>query len=137
MLLAGNGPSPTHCKAPTIAQVPAPIPRPSPSDGVFRNQAHITSTISGLPSPLSMTSHASSHSGGAFSSTNELAIVKTVGTSASPIDHSEASKVVVSSVGSAMTNLIPAGIALRIFFHVCYCYCYMGDVYAPFVLFSH
>ncbi|XP_021802867.1 protein TIFY 6B isoform X3 [Prunus avium] len=108
MLLAGNGPSPTHCKAPTIAQVPAPIPRPSPSDGVFRNQAHITSTISGLPSPLSMTSHASSHSGGAFSSTNELAIVKTVGTSASPIDHSEASKVVVSSVGSAMTNLIPA-----------------------------
>ncbi|PQQ15463.1 protein TIFY 6B isoform X2 [Prunus yedoensis var. nudiflora] len=108
MLLAGNGPSPTHCKAPTIAQVPAPIPRPSPSDGVFRNQAHITSTISGLPSPLSMTSHASSHSGGAFSSTNELAIVKPVGTSASPIDHSEASKVVVSSVGSAMTNLMPA-----------------------------
>ncbi|BFG33210.1 hypothetical protein CerSpe_194830 [Prunus speciosa] len=108
MLLAGNGPSPTHCKAPTIAQVPAPIPRPSPSDGVFRNQAHITSTISGLPSPLSVTSHASSHSGGAFSSTNELAIVKPVGTSASPIDHSEASKVVVSSVGSAMTNLIPA-----------------------------
>ncbi|ONI09383.1 hypothetical protein PRUPE_5G235300 [Prunus persica] len=107
MLLAGNGPSPTHCKAPTIAQVPAPIPRPSPGDGVFRNQAHITSTISGLPSHLSVTSHASSHSGGAFSSTNELAIVKPVGTSASPIDHSEASKV-VSSVGSAMTNLIPA-----------------------------
>ncbi|CAL9031727.1 unnamed protein product [Prunus brigantina] len=108
MLLAGNGPSPTHCKAPTIAQVPAPIPRPSPGDGVFRNQAHITSTISGLPSHLSVTSHASSHSGGAFSGTNELAIVKPVGTSASPIDHSEASKVVVSSVGSAMTNLIPA-----------------------------
>ncbi|KAL6281711.1 hypothetical protein ACE6H2_018592 [Prunus campanulata] len=108
MLLAGNGPFPTHCKAPTIAKVPAPIPRPSASDGVFRNQAHITSTISGLPSPLSVMSHASSHSGGAFSSTNELAIVKPVGTSASPIDHSEASKVVVSSVGSAMSNLIPA-----------------------------
>ncbi|KAM2076762.1 hypothetical protein ACFX1T_039460 [Malus domestica] len=63
--------------------------------------------FSALPSPLSETSYASSNSGGAFNSTNEIAIVKPVGTSASPVDRSEPSTV-VSSVGSPVTNLIPA-----------------------------
>ncbi|KAM1238787.1 hypothetical protein TB2_039431 [Malus domestica] len=108
MLLAGNGSSPTHCKATSVTQVHAPIPRPSlGGDGFFRNQSHITSSVSALPSPLSETSYASSNSGGAFNSTNEVAIVKPVGTSASPVDRSEPSTV-VSSVGSPVTNLIPA-----------------------------
>ncbi|XP_048445785.1 protein TIFY 6B isoform X3 [Pyrus x bretschneideri] len=108
MLLAGNGSSPTHCKATSVTQVHAPIPRPSlGGDGCFRNQSYITSSVSALPSPLSATSYVSSNSGGAFNSTNEIAIVKPVGTSASPVDRSEPSTE-VSSVGSPMTNLIPA-----------------------------
>ncbi|CAN6584804.1 unnamed protein product [Malus baccata var. baccata] len=104
MLLAGDGSSPTHCKSPSVAQVHAPIPGPSlGGDGFFRNQSHIKCSVSALPSPLFATSHGSSHVGGTFNSTNELAIVKP----ASPIDRSEPSPV-VSSVGSAMTNLIPA-----------------------------
>nr|QHW08426.1 jasmonate zim-domain protein [Eriobotrya japonica] len=108
MLLAGKGSSPSHCKATSVTQVHAPIPRPSlGGDDFFRNQSRITSSVSALPSPLSATSYASSNSGGAFNSTNEIAIVKPVGTLASPVDRSEPSTV-VSSVGSPMTNLIPA-----------------------------
>ncbi|KAM0980209.1 hypothetical protein ACFX13_016207 [Malus domestica] len=104
MLLAGDGLSPTHCKSPSVAQVHAPIPGPSlGGDGFFGNQSHIKCSVSALPSPLFATSHGGSHVGGTFNSTNELAIVKP----ASPIDRSEPSPV-VSSVGSAMTNLIPA-----------------------------
>ncbi|XP_062027395.1 protein TIFY 6B isoform X4 [Rosa rugosa] len=105
MLLAGNGSSPAHSKLPSTAQVQTPFPSPSTGDGFFRNQSHIASSISGLASPLSVTSHASSRPRGAFSSSNALTVSKPVATSVSSINHSEPSKVAAQSV---MTNLIPA-----------------------------
>ncbi|PRQ15871.1 putative transcription factor TIFY family [Rosa chinensis] len=105
MLLAGNGSSPAHSKLPSTAQVQTPFPSPSTGDGFFRNQSHIASSISGLASPLSVTSHASSCPRGAFSSSNALTVSKPVATSVSSINHSEPLKVAAQSV---MTNLIPA-----------------------------
>lgn len=117
MLLAGNGSPPAHNKLPSTAQVQTPFPSPS-GDGFLGNQSRIASSISGLASPLSVMSHASSRPGGAFSSSNELAIVKPVSTSASPINHSEPSKV-VSSVQSVMTTFIPAGISAMMYNAYC------------------
>ena len=105
MLLAGNGSSLAHNKLPSTAQVQTPFPSPSTGDSLFGNQSHITSSISGLASPLSVTSHASSCPGGAFSSSNAVTVSKPVATSVS-INHSEPSKVVAQSV---VTNLIRAG----------------------------
>lgn len=119
MVLAGNGSPPAHNKLPSTAQVQTPFPSPSRGDGFFGNQSRIASSISGLASPLSVMSHASSRPGGAFSSSNELAIVKAVATSASPISHSEPSKV-VSSVQSVMTTFIPAGISVMMYNAYCY-----------------
>lgn len=117
MVLAGNGSPPAHNKLPSTAQVQTPFPSPSTGDGFFGNQSRIASPISGLASPLSVMSHAGSLPGGAFSS-NELAIVKPVATSASPINHSEPSKV-VSSVQSVMTTFIPAGISIMMYNAYC------------------
>ncbi|KAM5570375.1 protein TIFY 6B [Rosa sericea] len=105
MFLAGNGSSPAHNKLPSTAQVQTPLPSPSTGDGFFRNQSYIASSISGLASPLSVTSHASSRPRGAFSCSNALTVSKPVATSVSSINHSEPSKVAAQSV---MTNLIPA-----------------------------
>lgn len=111
MVLAGNGSPPAHNKLPSTAQVQTPFPSPSTGDGFFGNQSRIASSISGLASPLSVMSHASSRPGGAFCSSNELAIVKPVATSASPK--------VVSSVQSVVTTFIPAGMSVMMYNAYC------------------
>ncbi|XP_050377479.1 protein TIFY 6B isoform X2 [Argentina anserina] len=96
MSLAGNGSSPALNKLPSTAQVQTPFTSPSIGDGLFGNQSHIASSISGVASPLSVTSHASSCPGGAFSSSNAITVSKP-----------EHSKVASQSVMSNLIRAVP------------------------------
>lgn len=99
MLLAGNGSSvPPNATLP-IAQVHRPIPRPCTADGYTRNKNFPTSSCSGLPSPISISS----------SSTNELTIGRPVGASVSSCSQAEATAV-VSPLVHVSGTLGPAGI---------------------------
>ncbi|PON60714.1 Jasmonate-zim domain protein [Trema orientale] len=106
MLLAGNGSTPSHNKPASMAQVGPSAPRPSTADGFIRNLSHIPSSFTSIPGSISVTVRSDTRCGGG-SSTNGLAVVKTVGASASSSNHSEPPKV-VSTVGSATTTVIPA-----------------------------
>ncbi|KAJ7975263.1 Protein TIFY 6B [Quillaja saponaria] len=102
MLLAGKWTSPSQNMTSSMVQVQAPMPRNSKDDGFIVNQSH----SSALPCPLPLTSH-SSQSGGVSCSTNELTMVKPIGSSSTPSNHLEPHNV-VSCVGSAPTPMIPS-----------------------------
>uniref|UniRef100_A0A803P7P6 Protein TIFY n=1 Tax=Cannabis sativa TaxID=3483 RepID=A0A803P7P6_CANSA len=109
MLLAGNGSSLSQSKPPTaMAQGEASsTPRPSTADGFIRNWSHIPSSFTGIPGSISVTMHPDTQGCGGANNTNGLSMVKPMGASTSSSNRSEPPKV-VSSVGPATTNAIPA-----------------------------
>lgn len=111
MLLAGNGHGPSVAPITTLplAQVQAPNPRPSTADVFIGNQPHTSSPCSGLPSPISVTSHAGPQSGGVSAVTNEIEALKLKGTLASPINQPEP-PAVVNALGSAAATMIPSAV---------------------------
>ncbi|KAM6592403.1 hypothetical protein CsatA_000106 [Cannabis sativa] len=109
MLLAGNGSSLSQNKPPTaMAQGEASsTPRPSTADGFIRNWSHIPSSFTGIPGSISVTMHPDTQGCGGANNTNGLSMVKPMGASTSSSNRLEPPKV-VSSVGPATTNVIPA-----------------------------
>lgn len=107
MLLAGNGSSVTSNAVTLGAQVPPSAPKHAAGDSIHGNQSQASSRCSGLSSPVSVTSHAGSQSGGTSSNTDDLKAMKTVGALA-PRSQTEPPKV-VTCIGSAAGTLVPAG----------------------------
>ena len=93
MLLAGNVSTPIQNQTVSTTQVQAPISGPSP-----------------LPSPVPLASHASSKPVGGSYGNNEIAIVRPVASSATPINHLESPNA-ITSVGRAAVKMVPQGIA--------------------------
>ncbi|MCI25106.1 protein TIFY 6B-like, partial [Trifolium medium] len=90
MLLAGNG-----------TKMQPEISIPSKKDGFNISQSY----PSPLPSPLPMTSRASSQPRGGSSSNNEVTIIRSLGPSVAPTNTLE-SPIVATSVGSTPTKVI-------------------------------
>ncbi|KAK2635416.1 hypothetical protein Ddye_030208 [Dipteronia dyeriana] len=109
MLLAGNGSSISPNAAQTKVQVQAPSSKPAAVNSVTVNQPVNAPPCTGLPSPISISSHTGTHSGSGSTSTEEMMVVKTTGVIATPVCKLEPSKT-VNAVGSvAATSMIPAG----------------------------
>ncbi|KAK0573058.1 hypothetical protein LWI29_002404 [Acer saccharum] len=105
MLLAGNGSSIALNAAQPKVQVQAPSSKPAAVNGVTVNQPVNAPPCTGLPSPMSISSHTGTHSGSGSTSTEEMMVVKTTG----PVCKLEPSKT-VNAVGSvAATSTMPAG----------------------------
>ncbi|XVE91973.1 hypothetical protein REPUB_Repub01dG0057000 [Reevesia pubescens] len=108
MFLAGNGsPMASNVAHPKV-QVQTPIPKPVQVDSVPTNQLINTQLSSGIPSPLSVSSHTGAQSRSGSTSTNELIVYKTTGTSTTPIGKVEPPKSVNSMGSVATTGMIPS-----------------------------
>lgn len=116
MLLAGNGSTPMQNMTVSTPKLKPEVSIPSKKDGFIISQSY--PSLSPLPSPLPMTSHASSHPRGGSSSNNELTIIRPVGPSTAPTNHLE-SPVVAGSVGSAATKMIQPGIFIPWSLYLC------------------
>lgn len=109
MLLAGNG-SPVTANAVTPrVPVPSSVTKYVVADGIHGNQSQAMPLCSGLPSPMSVTSHSGGQSGGASCNTDDLISIKTIGVVA-PRSQPEPPKT-VTSIGSTAATLMPSGIA--------------------------
>ncbi|XWS60838.1 hypothetical protein CRYUN_Cryun07bG0071600 [Craigia yunnanensis] len=107
MLLARNGSSAAQSKTALMTQAQTPIPQPCSTDAFFGNNCSTMFPLSGLPSHLSVTSHISLQPGGGSSGTNELTVATQIGALAST-NNQRKTPILVNSVGSAWTTLIPA-----------------------------
>ncbi|XVF09427.1 hypothetical protein REPUB_Repub07fG0092000 [Reevesia pubescens] len=107
MLLAGNGSSAAQSKMGPMTQAQTPIQQPCTADAFVGNNCSTMSSLSGLPSPLSVITHVSLQPGGGSSGTNELTSGTWIGALSSTSNQPEPPKL-VNSVGSAATTLIPA-----------------------------
>ncbi|XVF43581.1 hypothetical protein PTKIN_Ptkin02bG0051100 [Pterospermum kingtungense] len=96
MYLAGNGPSMASNVARSKIQVQTPISKPVQVDSVPANQLINTQPSSSISSPLSVSSHTGTQSRSGSTSSNELMVCKTTGTS-----NTEPSKL-VDIMGSGM-----------------------------------
>ncbi|KAL5827897.1 hypothetical protein ACOSQ3_019748 [Xanthoceras sorbifolium] len=109
MLLAGNGSSIAPIAAQPKVQVQAPSLKPGAVGGVMVNQPVNAPPCTGLPSPISVSSHTGAQSGSGSTSTEEVMVVKTSGIATTPVWKPEPPKT-VNAVGSvATTSTMQAG----------------------------
>ncbi|KAK3221935.1 hypothetical protein Dsin_008960 [Dipteronia sinensis] len=109
MFLAGNGSSIAPNAAQPKVQIQAPSSKSAAVNGVTVNQPVNAPPCTGLPSPISISSHTDTHSGSGSTSTEDMMVVKTTGVNATPVCKLEPSKT-VNAVGSvAATSTMPAG----------------------------
>lgn len=105
MLLAGKGSKPIQNMTVSAPKLQPEISIPSKDDGFIISQSY----PSPLPSTLPVTSHASSQPGSGPSTSNELAILRPVGPSATPSNHLESPNG-GGSVVSAAAKMVQPGI---------------------------
>ncbi|XP_042501672.1 protein TIFY 6B-like isoform X2 [Macadamia integrifolia] len=106
MFLAGNGASMSNNQR---AQVQAPTSQPTVVEGVQGNQSpNSTPPCSGLPSPISVTSHSGAQSGSGSSNNDEGMATKSKGTLIAP--SSSQPEVVTPIASAAPTTLMPAAV---------------------------
>ncbi|XP_043695684.1 protein TIFY 6B-like isoform X3 [Telopea speciosissima] len=107
MFLAGNGASMSNNQR---AQVPAPTSMPTVFEVVHGNQSTSTPPCSGLPSPISVTSHSGAQSGSGSSNNDEGMTTKSKGTLIAPSSSQPEAPVIVTPIASAATTLMPAAV---------------------------
>ena len=118
MLLAGSGLS----AASNMAQpkVQAPGSKVAAGDGVPVSQPANTPPCSGLPSPLSVSSHTGAQSGSGSTSTDEFLTAKTAGVTTTSVSNVEPPKVV------SATTMLTSGI-LAILFLTLVVWCFFSS----------
>ncbi|KAI3466954.1 hypothetical protein Pfo_023617 [Paulownia fortunei] len=109
MFLAGNG-----CVASNMAQpklhVQAPASKLPAADGALVNQSMNMPPCSGLPSPMSVSSHPMDQSGVAAANNDDVKVSKTIGMSTTIVNKVEPQRM-VSSLGSvAATAMISSAV---------------------------
>ncbi|CAK9172253.1 unnamed protein product [Ilex paraguariensis] len=110
MFLAGNGSSAPSSVAQPRAQVQAPASKVAAGDGVFVNQpTNNTPPCSGLSSPMSVSSHPASQSGGS-STTDEGMTGKTVGVTATPVSKVDSPNIATPLGPVASTTIMPSAV---------------------------
>ncbi|KAK9091486.1 hypothetical protein Sjap_024663 [Stephania japonica] len=108
MFLAGNGVSVNPSVATPRAPAPGPTPKQVAGDGIHGNPSHSTSPCSGLSSPISVTSHATSQSANGSSGTDEVILARSIGAMTVSTSLPEPPKAVTSI--KPTTNLMPAAV---------------------------
>ncbi|KAL6001450.1 hypothetical protein ACLOJK_007188 [Asimina triloba] len=113
MFLAGQGACVPQTVVNPIAHVASAAPKQIACEGVYLNQSHSNPPCSGLSSPISVTSHPSTHSGTGSSSNEDLLgtkIVGGLGAAASPASQPEPPNI-VNALGSAATaTMVPTAV---------------------------
>lgn len=109
MLLAGNGSSLTSNVAHPKVQVQTPISKPLQFETFPMNHFTNAQLSSGIPSPLSDSSHTVVQSGSGSTSTDEKTVCKTTGSPTTPISQVESPKLVNSMRPVTPTSMMPSG----------------------------
>lgn len=109
MLLAGNGSSIAPKTAQPKVLVQAPSSMTTAVNGVTKNQPISAPPCSGLPSPMSVSSHTGAQSGSGSTSTEEI---KTTGVATTAVCKLEPPKTANAMGSVATTSTIPDGMIL-------------------------
>lgn len=131
MFLAGNGyvqsnltQSKLHMQAPA-SKLPA-------ADQALVNQSMNTPPCSGLPSPMSVSSHPIDQSGVSGANNDEMKVSKTAGMSTTLVNKPEPPRV-ISSIGSvAASAIISSGISCK-FWQAKFCYLHYNIMFSASV----
>ncbi|XVF02892.1 hypothetical protein REPUB_Repub04eG0213900 [Reevesia pubescens] len=108
MFLAGNGsPMASNVAHPKV-QSQTPISKPVQVDSIPANQLINTQLTSGVSSPLSVSSHTGDQSRSGSTSTDDLMVCKTTGTSTTPISKVEPPKLVNTMGSVATAGMMPS-----------------------------
>ncbi|XP_012440543.1 protein TIFY 6B isoform X1 [Gossypium raimondii] len=108
MLLAGNGSSLTSNVAHPNVQVQAPISKPLQFETLPTNHFTNAQLCSGIPSPLSVSSHTGVQSRSGSTSTDEKTVCKTTGSLTTPISLVEAPKLANTMGPVTPTSMMPS-----------------------------
>ncbi|KAL0446741.1 UNVERIFIED_CONTAM: protein TIFY 6B [Sesamum latifolium] len=111
MFLAGNGCVPSNV-AQTKLQMHAPAPKLPAADRFLVNQSLNMSPGSGLPSPMSVSSHPVDRSGVPAVNNDDVKVPKTVGMSTTLVNRIEPPRLISSRGSVAATAMISSGVFL-------------------------
>ncbi|CAN4114004.1 unnamed protein product [Withania somnifera] len=109
MFLAGTGCAPPNVMQPRF-QLQASASKPAAADGACVNQTPNMLPVSGLSSPMSVSSHPIGQCDGSHGNKDDLKISKPTNISVSPLGTSETPKIVTSLGPVGATTIMPAAV---------------------------